>query len=208
MKSKCPRSLRSVLVLVWAAGAMLALNLFPVGAQASRMGSHSRVASAKSVSLRLSDVQHVFRGTFSASGGRYTTPHAIGVCTTTPPATDYTTSFFGPLRTKGVENVISDVYTYKSNAGPRCNQKFEISEAKALGGTLGRMYKAGGVGEEAFILDTTGPKSPGPPVYTLALKFTRGLYRAIIIVQSGKIISHSDMIKLGKIVDERMKHSR
>jgi hypothetical protein len=69
------------------------------------------------------------------------------------------------------------------------------------------MTSAHGVGTQAFLLDTTGPKSQGSQVYTLALKFTRGVYRALIIVQSNRTIKASDMIKLGKIVDGRMQHT-
>jgi hypothetical protein len=141
----------------------------------------------------------------TAGDARSRKPNAIGVCTSTPPATEYAANFYGPVRTKGVLTVIGDVYTYKSADGPVCNQKYDISTYKVLGGILGKMTIVHGVGEQALLLDTTGPKSQRSPVYTLALKFTRGSYRAIIIVQSNKTIKQADMIKLGTIVDGRMK---
>lgn len=163
-------------------------------------------ASAKSVSLQLSDVRHVLGNGLTANDARYSTPHAMGVCTTTPPITDYLTTFSGPLHTKGVLSVISDVYTYKSVAGPICNQKLDIANDKTLGSIIGKLTTVHGVGTQAFVLDTTGPKSQGPSVYTLALKFTRSVYRGIIIVQSNRKINPADMVALGKIVDRRMQH--
>jgi hypothetical protein len=190
-----------------AAAGTLALLLTPVASLAATSSAPIGAANAKTVSLQLSDVRHVLGNGFSASDARYGKPHAMGACTSTPPLTDYIANFSGPLRTKGVLAVISDVYTYKSAAGPVCNQSFEISEYKVLGSTLGKMTSAHGVGTQAFLLDTTGPKSQGSQVYTLALKFTRGVYRALIIVQSNRTIKASDMIKLGKIVDGRMQHT-
>jgi hypothetical protein len=191
-----------------AAAGVIALLLTPTLTLAATPGAPARAANAKSVSLRLSDVLHVLGSGFIAGDARYSKANAMGACTSTPPVTNYNASFSGPLRTKGVLNVISDVYTYKSAGGPVCNQKIDITEYKTLGSIIGKMTTVHGVGEQALLLDTTGPKTKAPPVYTLGLKFTRGLYRAIIIVQSNKKIQASDMIKLGQIVDGRMKHSR
>jgi len=186
-----------------AAAGALALFLAPVATLAAAPSAPIRATNAKAVSLRLADVLHVLGSGLTAGNSRYSKPSAMGACTSPPPVTDYTANFYGPLRTKGVLTVISDVYTYKSAGGPTCNQKLEISMNKVL--AVGKMTIVHGVGEQALVLDTTGPKSQGPLVYTLALKFTRGSYRAIIIVQSNRKIKAADMIKLGKIVDGRMK---
>jgi hypothetical protein len=186
---------------------MLALCLAPSVTLASAPRAPAQAANAKSVSLRLSDVLHVLGGGLTAGTARYNKPSASGACTTTPPVTDYIANFSGPLLTKGVLNVISDVYTYKSAGGPVCNQQTDITLYKTLGGVFGKVTSVHGVGEQAFLLDTTGPKTKLAPVYTLGLKFTRGSYRAIIIVQSHKKIKASDMITLGQIVDGRMKHT-
>jgi hypothetical protein len=208
MQSIRTAAFRSILVPSAATIAMLLFTLFPAAVLGAPARSPANATSAKSVSLRLADVLHVLGGGLSAGAGRYSKPSAMGACTSTPPVTDYTANFSGPLRTKGVLTVISDVYTYKTAGGPVCNQKIEISENKILGSTIGKMIAVHGVGTQAFLLDTTGPKSQGPPVYTLGLKFTRGVYRAIIIVQSNKPIKGTDMVKLGAIVDGRMQHSR
>jgi hypothetical protein len=190
------------------AAGMVALLVTPGITRAATSSAPARAVNAKSVSLRLADVLHVLGSGITLGDARSTTPHAIGVCTSTPPATDFLVNFSGPLHTKGILNVISDVVTYKSAGGPGCNQKYDISTYKILGGTLGKLTTVHGVGEQAFVLDTTGPKSQGPQLYSLALKFTRGLYRALIIVQSNQRIKVADMIKLGQIVDGRMKHTR
>jgi hypothetical protein len=184
-----------------------ALPLFAAGALLAPHAATAAPASgtAKSVSLQLVDVRRVLGSAITAGDARYSKPNAMGACTSTPPVTDYIANFSGPLHTKGILTVISDVYTYKSSGGPVCNQKLEISMNKLV--AVGKMTTVHGVGEQAFVLDTTGPKSQGPPVYTLALKFTRGSYRAIIIVQSNHEIKAADMVKLGQIVDGRMKHT-
>ena len=184
------------------------LLLTPGASLAAQAGAPARATNARSVSLRLVDVTHVLgRGLTAGKAGYTSKPSAMGACTSTPPVTDYTADFYGPVRTKGVLNVVSDVYTYRSASGPVCNQKIDISTYKVLGGTLGKMTTVHGVGGQAFLLDTTGPKSQEPTVYTLALKFTRGMYRAIIIVQSNKGIKAADMIKLARIVDGRIRRT-
>jgi len=181
------------------------LLLAPTASIAAPASAPTRAANARSVSLRLADVAHVLgRGLTAGNAGYASKPSAMGACTSTPPVTDFTTDFYGPIRTKGVLNVISDVYTYGSADGPVCNQKIDISSYKVLGGALGKMTTLHGVGGQAFLLDTTGPKSQKPVVYTLALKFTRGVYRVIIVVQSNKGIKTSDMIKLARVVDGRI----
>ncbi len=190
-----------------AAGLSAAL-MAPAVSLASPSGAPARGANAKSVSLRLADVLHVLGSGLTAGDARSSKPNAMGACTSTPPATDYVANFSGPLRTKGVLTVISDVYTYKSAGGPTCNQKIELTEYKLVGAITGQITTVHGVGEQAFILDATGPKTSAPPVYSLALKFTRGLFRAIIVVQSNKPIRVTDMMRLGAIVDGRMKHTR
>jgi hypothetical protein len=190
------------------AAGIVAAMVAPSITLAAPSSAPARAANAKSVSLRLADVLHVLGTNISTGPARYSKPSAMGACTSTPPATDYTANFSGPLRTKGVLTVISDVYTYKSAGGPTCNQQIEVTEYKLVGAITGKMTTVHGVGEQAFILDATGPKTPQPPVYSLALKFTRGLYRAIIVVQSNKPIRVSDMIRLGVIVDGRMKRTR
>jgi hypothetical protein len=187
---------------------LIAALMSPAVTLAAPSSAPARAANAKSVSLRLADVLHVLGRNISVGPARYSKPNAMGACTSTPPATDYTADFSGPLRTKGVLTVISDVYTYKSSGGPTCNQKMEITEYKLVGAITGKITTVHGVGEQAFILDATGPKTSQPPVYSLALKFTRGLYRAIIVVQSNKPIRVADMIRLGVIVDGRMKHTQ
>jgi len=182
---------------------MLALFLAPAVSFAAASSAPARAPNAKSVSLQLADVRHVLGSGLTAGDARYSKPQAMGACTSTPPLTEYTATFDGPLHTKGVLGVISQVYTYKSAGGPVCNQKLEISMNKIV--AVGKMTMVHGVGEQAFLLDTTGPKSQRRPVYTLGLKFTRGSYRAIIIVQSNKTIKGADVIRLGKIVDGRMK---
>jgi hypothetical protein len=189
------------------AGGLVALFVAPSMTLAASSNAPARATNAKAVSLVLADVRHVLGRELTAGNARYSTPSAMGACTSTPPVKDYTADFYGPLRTKGVLNVISDVYTYKSAAGPVCNQKLDASTYKILGGTLGKLSTVHGVGEQAFVVDTTGPKTKLAPVYTLGLKFTRGLYRAIIIVQSNKKIRESDMVRLGQIVDARMKRT-
>lgn len=196
--------LASGLIAVGSIAALMA----PAVTNAASSEAPARAANAKSVSLRLADVLHVLGRNISTGPARYSKPSAMGACTSTPPATDYTANFSGPLRTKGVLTVISDVYTYKSAGGPTCNQQIEVTEYKLVGAITGKMTTVHGVGEQAFILDATGPKTPQPPVYSLALKFTRGLYRAIIVVQSNKPIRASDMIRLGVVVDGRMKRTR
>lgn len=42
----------------------------------------------------------------------------------------------------------------------------------------------------------------------LGLSFIRGSYRALITVQSNQKINAADLIKLGKVVDGRMRHTR
>jgi hypothetical protein len=190
------------------AAGMIAALMAPAATFAAPSSAPARAANAKSVSLRLADVLHVLGTNISTGPARYSKPSAMGACTSTPPATDYIANFSGPLRTKGVLTVISDVYTYKSAGGPTCNQQIEVTEYKLVGAITGKITTVHGVGEQAFILDATGPKTPQPPVYSLALKFTRGLYRAIIVVQSNKPIRVSDMIRLGVIVDGRMKRTR
>ncbi|HEX8917149.1 MAG TPA: hypothetical protein VF898_01480, partial [Chloroflexota bacterium] len=198
----------SVLGPIVAAAAMLLLAVPPAGALAAPHRAPSYAPSAKSVSLRLGDVLQVLGRGFSAGDTRSSKPTAMGECTSTPPVTDYTVNFMGPLRTKGVLTVISDVYTYKSAAGPVCHLKYDISENKILGRTLGEMTTVHGVGSQAFLLDTTGPKTKEAPVYTLGLNFARGVYRALIIVQSNQKINAAELIKLGKLVDGRMRHTR
>ena len=190
------------------AAGLLAALMAPAVALAAPSSAPPRAANAKSVSLRLPDVLHVLGSGLTAGDARYSKPNAMGACTSTPPATDFVANFSGPLRTKGVLTVISDVYTYKSSGGPTCNQKIELTEYKLVGAITGKITAVHGVGEQAFILDATGPKTSQPPVYSLALKFTRGLYRAIIVVQSNKPIRVADMIRLGAIVDGRMKHTK
>jgi hypothetical protein len=155
----------------------------------------------------LADVLHVLGGGLKAGEARFEKPVSL-VCPSTPAITEYHSNFDGPVGTKGVLVAISDIYTYRSAAGPRCLHKSEISMNKVLANTIGRMTIVHGVGEQAFLLDTTGPKTKLAPVYTLGLNFTRGSYRANILVQSNRTIKASDMIKLGQIVDERMKHTR
>jgi hypothetical protein len=208
MRTIWVRAFRCVLGPAAAATAVLFLALSPVGVLAAPYRVPNSVLSAKSVSLRLGDVLHVLGRGISAGDTRFSKPTAMGECTSTPPVTDYTANFAGPLRTKGVLTVISDVYTYKSAAGPVCHLKYDISENKILGSTLGKMTIVDGVGSQAFLLDTTGPKTKEAPVYTLGLNFARGVYRALIIVQSNRTIKASDMIKLGKIMDARMQRTR
>lgn len=190
------------------AAVLIALLAAPAAALGAAPGVPARAANAKSVSLRLTDVLHVLGGGIVAGNARFSKPSAMGACTSTPPATDYTANFSGPLRTKGILTVISDIYTYKQSGGPACNQKIEISQYKVLGSITGKITTVHGVGEQAFMLDATGPKSSTPPVYSLALKFIRGVYRAIIVVQSNQPIRTADMIRLGAIVDGRMQHTR
>lgn len=187
---------------------LVAALLAPAASLAAPSRAPARAANGKSVSLRLADVVHVLGGGLTAGDARSSKPSAMGACTSTPPATDYVANFSGPLRTKGVLTVISQVYTYKSAGGPTCNQKIELTQYQVLGAIAGKVTTVHGVGEQAFILDATGPKTSAPPVYSLALKFTRSLYRAIIIVQSNKPIRVTDMLRLGSIVDGRMKHTR
>jgi hypothetical protein len=201
------RAFRGVLGSAAAATAVLLLALFPVGVLAAPLRVPNSAPSAKSVSLRLGDVLHVLGRGISAGDTRSSKPTAMGECTSTPPLTDYTANFAGPLRTKGVLTVISDVYTYQTAAGPVCHLKYDIFENKILGSTLGKMTTVHGVGSQAFLLDTTGPKTKEAPVYTVGLNFARGVYRALIIVQSNRTIRASDMIKLGKIMDGRMQHT-
>jgi hypothetical protein len=184
---------------------MVVFFLVPAVTLAATSTAPARAPNAKSVSLKLADVLHVLGSGLTAGNARYSKPNAMGACTSTPPLTEYTANFYGPLHTKGVLGVISMVYTYRSAAGPLCNQKLDISMNKVLGGTIGKMTTVHGVGEQAFLLDTTGPKSQRRPVFTLALKFIRGSYRAIIVVQSNQTIKGADVIRLGKIVDGRMK---
>ena len=184
---------------------VLLLLLTPIASLAAPAGAPAQAPNAKSVSPRLADVTRVLgRGLTIGKAGYTSKPSAMGACTSTPPVTDYTADFYGPLRTKGVLNVVSTVYTYRSASGPICNQQIDISTYRVLGGTLGKLTTVRGVGGQAFLVDTTGPKTQGPVVYTLALKFTRGLYRAIIVVQSNKAIKAADMIKLARVVDGRM----
>ncbi len=190
-----------------AAGLVVAL-MAPAVTHAASSSAPARAANAKSVSLRLADVLHVLGSGLTTGDARSSKPSAMGACTSTPPATGYIANFGGPLRTKGVLTVISDVYTYRSAGGPTCNQKLEVTEYKLVGAITGKITAVHGVGDQAFILDATGPKTSQPPVYSLALKFTRGLYRAIIVVQSMKPIRVTDMIRLGVIVDGRMKLTR
>lgn len=191
-----------------AGAGMLALFLAPVVTFAALSSEPAGAPNAKSVSLRLADVRHVLGSGLTAGSARSSKPNAMGACTSTPPLTRYLTNFDGALHTKGVLAVISDVTTYRSAAGPVCNQKLDISMNKVLGGTLGKMTIVHGVGEQAFLLDTTGPQSQRHPVYTLGLKFIRGSYRALIIVQSNQKINAADMVRLGKIVDGRMRHTQ
>jgi hypothetical protein len=187
------------------AGVLVASTLLLLPTRASAAPSHAPLSSAKSVSLQLGDVHRVVDRSLTVGPARYSTPHAMGACTSTPPKTDFTANFESAVGTKGVLAVISQVVTYGSSAGPTCNQKLVMSQARTLGKTLGIMTTAHGVGTQAFLLDTTGPKTSAPAVYTLGLDFTRGIYRALIIVQSNKKISGSTLIRLGKIVDNRMK---
>jgi hypothetical protein len=186
---------------------MLASLMTPALTFAATPSAPARAANAKSVSLRLADVLHVLGGGLKAGEARFEKPVSL-VCPSTPAITEYHSNFDGPVGTKGVLVAISDIYTYRSAAGPRCLHKSEMSMNKVLGNTIGRMTIVHGVGEQAFLLDTTGPKTKLAPVYTLGLNFTRGSYRANILVQSNRTIKASDMIKLGQIVDERMKHTR
>ncbi len=198
------------LATLGAAFATVSLAMCYVGPQAvtaAPLSAFPRAANAKAVALRLGDVVHVLGHNITAVDARFNKANAMGECTATPPVSNYTTNFSGPVNTKGVLSVIGDVYTYGKAAGPACNQKTDMSMDKVLGATVGKLTVVRGVGTSAFILDSTGPKSPGPPVYTLAIKFTRGLYRAIIVVQSNKTIKSVDMVKLGQIVDHRMQRA-
>jgi hypothetical protein len=186
--------------------ALLLLTLSSSAALAAPAPAHA--PSAKAVSLSLADVRQVLGHGLTNTYARNSTPHALGVCTTTPPVAEYDATYSAPLGTKGVLEAISDVYTYTSAAGPACHLKFDMSEHQTLGDTLGKMSTIHGVGEHAFLLDTTGPKTKEAPVYTLGLNFSRGLYRGVIIVQSNRTIKASDMIKLGKVMDGRMQRTR
>jgi hypothetical protein len=188
------------------ATAILLFTLLSPAALAAPASAHA--PSAKAVSLRLADVRQVLGHGLTDTYARSSSPHAMGMCTSTPPVAEYDATYSSPLGTKGVLEAISNVYTYKSSAGPACYLKFETSEHQTLGDALGKMSAVHGVGEHAFLLDTTGPKTKEAPVYTLGLNFSRGLYRADIIVQSNRTIKASDMIKLGKIMDGRMQHPR
>lgn len=188
------------------ATAILLLTFSPSAALAAPAPAYA--PSAKAVSLRLADVRQVLGHELTDTYAHNRTPHAMGVCTSTPPVAEYDATYSSPLGTKGVLEAISDVYTYTSSAGPACHLKSVLSEHQTLGDTLGKMSTIHGVGEHAFLLDTTGPKTKEAPVYTLGLNFTRGMYRGVIIVQSNRTIKASDMIKLGKIMDGRMQHTR
>jgi hypothetical protein len=190
------------------AAGVISLCLAPGISFAASSGTTARAVSAKAVSLRLADVVHVLGGGLTSGDAKASKPAAMGVCTSTPPATEYTTNFSGSLHTKGVLTVISVVYTFRSVRGPTCTQASDMSTYKLMGGTIGTVTAVRGVGEHAFLVDTTGPKSQGPQVFTLAIKFTRGMYRALIVVQSNQKIKVSNMVMLGKIVDGRMKHTR
>lgn len=164
-------------------------------------------SNAKAVSLTLNDVRQVLDRSLTAVSARSSTPHAMGVCTATPPLTEYDVSFTGSLRTKGVIGVTGLVYTYGSAAGPICREKSEITMFHLGGAVLGEvMTPVHGVGTQAYLLDTTGPKTKQAPVYTLGLNFVRGNYSAVVIVQSNRKIKTADMIRLGSIADARMKH--
>jgi len=201
---------RSPSLMAWriAAGGLIALFVAPAITLAASPSALARAANPKSVSLNLADVRHVLSKQLTTTSGRYEKPNAMGACTSTPPVNEYNATFSGPMSTKGVLAAISQVYTYKSSAGPACTEESAASTYKVLGASLGKMSTVHGVGERAFVVDTTGPKTKQAPVYTLGLNFTRGVYRALIIVQSNQKIKASDIVRLGKIVDGRMKKFR
>jgi hypothetical protein len=180
-----------------------ALAVAPAQGLAAPTGAS--LSSGKSVSLQLSDVRRLVDRSLTAGPARYSAAQAMGACTSTPPKTDFTENFGTPVGGKGVLAVISQVFTYGSSAGPTCNQKLALTQAHTLGKILGVLKIIHGVGTQSYLLDTTGPKTSSPPVYTLGLNFTRGVYRALIIVQSNKKISDGTLMALGKIVDARMR---
>jgi hypothetical protein len=183
---------------------MLTLFLAPAATLAATSSAPARSTNAKSVSLVLADVRHVLGGGLTAGYASYSKPTAMGTCTSTPPVTHYAENFLAGLHTKGILAVINDVYTYKRD-GAACNQNLAISMNKLV--AVGKLTLVHGVGEQAYVLDTTGPKTRARPVYTLGINFIRGPYRALIIVQSNQTIKVADMIKLGKIVDGRMRRT-
>ncbi len=201
------RTFRSALI----PGVMLLLVLSPVATPGASAAAHA--PSAKAVSLRLTDVRHVLGGGIIAVDARYSTL-LLGACAATPPVTDYAVTYGGPPNAKGVLSATSNVYAYKSPAGPTCDIKNEIAQQAIenrvehnLTGNTGKMTIVHGVGEQAYLLDS-GPKTRERPDYTLSLNFARGTYRAIITVESNQPVKVADMIKLGKIVDARMTHTR
>jgi hypothetical protein len=190
---------------------MVLFALSPVAALGAAWSAHA--PSAKAVSLRVTDVRHVLGRDIIAVDARYNTL-LLGECAATPPLTDYGATYGGSPNAKGVLSATSNVYAYNSAVGPACDIKHEIADQvlahKAehdLPGNTGTMSTVHGVGEQAYLLDA-GPKTKERPEYTLSLNFARGMYRAIITVESKKPIKAADMIKLGKIVDARMRHTR
>ncbi len=196
---------------------MLAILLIGQGALASGVGAAparrpAHAANAKSVSLTLADVHHVLGNALSASAAGFGQSYVFGACASRPPLTHYSATFVGPVGTKSVLSALIDVYTYKSSSGASCGVAHAIAEDKLIGNlstTLGKVTVMHGVGEQAYIVDIISPTiSHGLRVHSLGLNFTRGLYSADIIVQSNQSIKVADMVKLGTIVDGRMKHTR
>ncbi|HZU12089.1 MAG TPA: hypothetical protein VFB58_04550 [Chloroflexota bacterium] len=181
-----------------------------VGAAPARRPAHA--ANAKSVSLTLTEVHRVLGSALSAGSAGFGKSYVFGPCASKPPVTHYSATFAGPLGTKGVLGVLSDVYTYKSASEASCGVAHSIAFyrwAGDLSPTLGRVTIIHDVGAEAFMVDITSPtKSHGVGVHSLGLTFTRGLYTAVIMVQSNQKIKVADMVRLGTFMDERTKHTR
>ena len=157
-------------------------------------------------------MHQVLGSTLSAGTAGFSQSYVFGACASQPPITHYSATFVGPPGTKSVLSVDSDVYTYKSASGASCSVAHSIAEYKQigdLGPTLGKVTVMHGVGEQAYMVDVTSPTtSHGLRVHSLGLNFTRGLYRAVIIVLSNQTIKVADMVRLGTFMDGRMKHTR